>query len=97
MKNFNSSYAVQAVTYVLTNQCNLRCSYCFEKDKKSEFMTKEEALRISKEIDDNFRNVTLKENPRAFLDIFFFGGEPMLCGETMRSVVEYFSRIRNYN
>ena len=91
MKNFNSSYAVQAVTYVLTNQCNLRCSYCFEKDKKSEFMTKEEALRISKEIDDNFRNVTLKENPRAFLDIFFFGGEPMLCGETMRSVVEYFN------
>ena len=60
----------------LTEQCNLRCSYCYYKDTQSarhnvmDDETLEQAIRVGLE-----RSLFFKQ---AYLNITFFGGEPLL-------------------
>ena len=91
MQNFNKYYAVRSVTFDVTNQCNLRCDYCFEKDKNPETMAVEDALRMAKEIDANFRERTYKTQPGKSLMVCFFGGEPTLNMPVIRAVVDFFN------
>ena len=74
---------VRNLMLYLTEECNLRCTYCFVK-KEPRFMTLETALRTV----DWFmqRNVSggLEE-----ISISFFGGEPFLAVERMQEVVDY--------
>lgn len=92
MQNFNKYYAVRSVTFDVTNQCNLRCDYCFEKDKNPESMTVENAIAMAKEIDANFRERTYKTQPGKTLMISFFGGEPTLNMPAVRAVVNFFNQ-----
>ena len=60
----------------LTEQCNLRCSYCYYKDTQSarhnvmDDKTLEQAIRVGLE-----RSLFFKQT---YLNITFFGGEPLL-------------------
>ena len=60
----------------LTEQCNLRCSYCYYKDTQSarhnvmDDETLEQAIRVGLE-----RSLFFKQT---YLNITFFGGEPLL-------------------
>ena len=60
----------------LTEQCNLRCSYCYYKDTQSarhnvmDDETLEQAIRVGLE-----RSLFFKQS---YLNITFFGGEPLL-------------------
>ena len=38
------------ITIWLTNICNLKCAYCYEKEKLQTSLTKEKALRITQYI-----------------------------------------------
>ena len=70
----------------LTERCNLRCTYCYYKvshEARSLVMSKdimETAIRFAFE-----RTLALRQN---FLNITFFGGEPLLCMDSICHGVE---------
>ena len=67
---------------ILTDQCNLRCSYCFEKDKNPHNMTDETAMASV--------DFLMKESgPAEHLTILFFGGEPLLRFDLMQKIHSY--------
>ncbi len=68
------------LTLLITNDCNLRCKYCFaDGGEKKNYMTPEMAVRI---VDNVFRT-THRRNVK----ISFFGGEPTLNFEVIKKVV----------
>lgn len=88
----NSFFAI----FLITNECNFRCSYCFEKNKTSKFMTFDTAREfIDKMFDfennkdywgplyqegDNITHITFE----------YFGGEPFLNPKLMMEITDYF-------
>lgn len=76
------------LTLVLTHQCNLRCTYCYEKHKDNNVMSFDTAKEIlSKEMTaaDGSENV----------EIDMFGGEPLLEFELIKDIVEW-SKLQNW-
>ena len=67
---------------ILTSNCNLRCSYCFEKDKVAVDMTEETAFASV----DFFIDASQSMKNLTFL---YFGGEPMMRFDLMQSVYDY--------
>lgn len=71
----------------LTERCNLRCTYCYYKvshEARSLVMSNdimEAAIRLAFE-----RTLSLKQR---FLNITFFGGEPLLCLDSIYRGVEF--------
>ena len=90
--NYQREQLNYIVLYV-TNQCNLKCSYCF--DKKNRINDKEtEQLNI-----DDFVNFLRKMNMKKFT-IRFFGGEPLIRLETINKIIKVIEEeriIRNWN
>lgn len=66
----------------LTHRCNLNCVYCFEKHDSEHEMTYE----IAKGCVDQVCNQVEDDSTIEFL---FFGGEPLLCFDLIRQVVQY--------
>ena len=67
------------MTLHLTNDCNLQCSYCYV-CQKPEYMnrsTAEHAVRLA------------AASGEPSCGIIFFGGEPLLCRDTIRDTVAY--------
>ncbi len=74
---------VKYITLIMTEHCNLQCSYCYEHYKSSSILGFEKAKQIMlNEINasDNFDEV----------DFDFFGGEPFLEFDTIKQLVAYF-------
>ena len=75
----------------LTERCNLRCTYCYYKvshEARSLVMSNEimeAAIRLAFE-----RTLLLGQR---FLNITFFGGEPLLCMESIHRGVEFAKEI----
>jgi len=67
---------------ILTSNCNLRCSYCFEKDKQPLDMPDEVAFRAVDFLLDASGGA--KE-----VAILLFGGEPMLRMDLIEKVHRY--------
>lgn len=77
------------VTLVLTHECNLACSYCYAGEK----------FRKDMDWDTVVRSIELAfaAPPRRYpwhdedapVDIGFFGGEPLICWDTMVRACEY--------
>jgi sulfatase maturation enzyme AslB (radical SAM superfamily) len=70
------------LTLLVTEDCNLRCRYCFEKNNRPTKMNFEVAKRA---ID---KYLTREEGPAA-VSIDFCGGEPLLEFEMIKNVFEY--------
>lgn len=69
---------VLAATFHLTHQCNLRCTYCYTGEKLQQPMPRS--------IADAGVDFVLKEAERSrahYLDITFFGGEPLIESELL--------------
>lgn len=69
----NDTQAVLAATFHLTHQCNLRCTYCYTGEKLQRPMSREIA---GAGVD--FVLAEAAKNQSRFIDITFFGGEPLL-------------------
>ncbi len=72
--------------FILTENCNLRCTYCFEKKTRAvcKYMSKETAFRgIDFLFQEAIKNQT---NP---INITWFGGEPALCPSLMSEMMDY--------
>ncbi|MDR0610886.1 MAG: radical SAM protein [Planctomycetaceae bacterium] len=67
---------------ILTTDCNLRCSYCFERDKKPFNMSDEVAFAAVDFLIQTSRNI--KE-----LTILLFGGELMMRFDLIQRIIPY--------
>lgn len=84
MENFTTVYSKpQAVTMLLTNDCNLACSYCFESNKGKDYMPKEMALDILK------ATYNVVDPMAGIFTLNMFGGEPLMNWETFKAVCNY--------
>ena len=63
----------------VTKACNMKCLYCYEKDKTSQYKT-EEVVETARTI--------AKNCPAEEFGIEFLGGEPMLAFDTIKAVYE---------
>ena len=71
---------LRAVKLVLTAGCNLRCSYCYQSDKKSRSI---EWAVVQATLD------RLLASRRSNVEVLFIGGEPMLEFPTIQRAVAY--------
>lgn len=80
------SSEVKALCIHICHDCNLRCRYCFADEgayhSGREFMSEETAKRA---IDFLIEN----SGKRKVLEVDFFGGEPLMCLQTIKNVVCY--------
>lgn len=86
---------VREVTFQVTNQCNLRCDYCYEHHKGSESMT----LETGKRIVDLLIRMWEEDKPNSFISkktktviLDFIGGEPLLEAPLISDICDYFFR-----
>lgn len=77
---------LKALCLHICHDCNLRCRYCFADEgayhSEREFMSEETAKRA---IDF----LIAGSGKRKVLEVDFFGGEPLMCLETIKRVVAY--------
>ena len=75
----------KVITITLTQSCNLSCVYCYEQYKSPRTIRLETAKRI---IDREMEDYSAFEN----IEIDFFGGEPFLAFETLKSLTDYINQ-----
>ena len=80
------SNEVKALCLHICHDCNLRCRYCFADEgayhSVREFMSEDTAKAA---IDFLLKN----SGNRRVLEVDFFGGEPLMCLQTIKNVVAY--------
>ena len=80
------SNEVKALCIHICHDCNLRCRYCFADEgayhSSREFMSEETAKKAIDFLISNSGN-------RKVLEVDFFGGEPLMCLQTIKNVVAY--------
>lgn len=87
----SESNYIRTITFIVTEECNLNCSYCYEVCKTKRRMSKEVAragvdmLFDSEKINHYF---SLEETKGYIIE--FFGGEPFLEPELIEYIIEYF-------
>lgn len=84
-------FPTKTITFVVTEQCNMRCTYCYQAGKNDNRMTKEVAFRAVDAILDKEKMegyMDYEETPGVILD--FIGGEPLLEIELVDQIVDYF-------
>lgn len=74
---------VKYITLIVTENCNLKCSYCYEHFKSTDILD----FALAKDI--MIKELTL-EDEFDEVDFDFFGGEPFLAFDTIKNLVEYF-------
>jgi uncharacterized protein len=75
--------ARRVVILTVTEDCNLRCRYCYEPNKSPRYMSKEtaiDAITHYMKADDGFEAV----------EFDFFGGEPLLAFDVIQDIVDWF-------
>jgi sulfatase maturation enzyme AslB (radical SAM superfamily) len=80
-----SPQEIQRLDVVLTAGCNLRCSYCYQNDKKPQSMDWE-TLRASVDL--------LLASRQSEVRLLFIGGEPLLEFPLIRKAVQYVGAMR---
>lgn len=74
-------------TLHLTDDCNLNCKYCYEKNKYKHNRLSFE--NIKSVIDDEIKQKS------KFVGITFYGGEPLLEKQTIYKVIEYTKKLKS--
>lgn len=84
---------ILSVTLVVTENCNLNCSYCYETHKTNRAMTREIGERAIDFIltDKSVKEYLGQENFHGVL-LDFFGGEPLLQIDLIDYLVEYYKK-----
>ncbi|EEI82500.1 radical SAM domain protein [Anaerococcus tetradius ATCC 35098] len=87
-ENEPNQYEINSVTFFMTNKCNLKCKYCYI--NQDDVSTNKEMDEItSKKCIDYLLKISKKE----FLVINFFGGEPLLNFDVIKSTIDYCHRL----
>ena len=87
----NSVGFTNNVTFVVTEACNLNCTYCYEHHKTTKRMTKEVAFKAVDMLFDKEKiNGYFNHDRTSAIILDFIGGEPLLEIDLIDSIVEYF-------
>lgn len=79
----NKTYLPNVASFLVTEDCNLRCTYCFEKHNKNK-MTKEVAR---KGLDLLCQNAL--KNGDDYFSAMIFGGEPLLAPDIVEEIFKH--------
>lgn len=83
---------VKNITFVVTNQCNLRCTYCYQGHKNDGKMNWDTAKAsvdmLIRAFKENHPYINRSNAYAVILE--FIGGEPLLAIDLIHSVTEYF-------
>lgn len=90
---FNEYFKLRDVTINVTNNCNLRCPYCFENNKNNLKMS-EDNIKII--LDKCYENYLLTNDVKFPFVVNFFGGEPFLNFPVIETAMKY-AKEKNYN
>lgn len=96
--HLKSGYLVRALQLIVTNACNFRCKYCIIDDaynskERSEFQHSASNQQMSFEVARMSVETLIKllrKNGNEYLNIEFFGGEPLMNWPVIESVLETF-------
>lgn len=89
--NNNENYfKCRTVTFQVTNQCNLRCSYCYEHNKKCGSMNIYTARKCVDTLLDMYNNGDFIGDFSKGLIIDFIGGEPLIEAKLIESIIDYY-------
>jgi radical SAM peptide maturase (CXXX-repeat target family)/CXXX repeat peptide maturase len=80
----------QVVTFIVTEDCNLRCKYCYITHKQS---NKIMDFETAKKFIDYFLTAPIKRNPAIVLE--FIGGEPLIETSLIDKITDYF-KVKSY-
>lgn len=82
----------RTITFIVTEACNLRCSYCYQHNKSTRVMSFDVAKQcvdtVFAEDAKNSKYINSEDADCVILD--FIGGEPMLEIELIDRIVDYF-------
>ena len=83
---------LKTVTFIVTHQCNLRCTYCYEHHKSEEKMTLETAKKCIDLLfaEDAKHSPLVNEKDAHGIILDFIGGEPLLEIDLIRDIMSYF-------
>ena len=85
---FEEFYDLDHLTLILTEQCNMNCSYCYQRDKRDMgFMT----LPIAMKAIDHALSSRKTKKP---LHVHFYGGEPLLRFDTIRDLAFLYHGVK---
>lgn len=80
------------VTLQVTEDCNLRCTYCYQHNKKHTFMDLETGKKaidfLLNSNTENNKYINSENSPALILE--FIGGEPLLAVDLIIQLIEYF-------
>lgn len=74
-----------SASFLVTEDCNLSCEYCFEKSGRKTFIMSKEILE--KGIDLLFKNAKKTNSKR--VNILLFGGEPLMQPKVIKQIFDY--------
>ncbi|MDR0659938.1 MAG: 4Fe-4S cluster-binding domain-containing protein [Prevotellaceae bacterium] len=75
-----------ALTVVPTQACNFKCTYCYESSRPNNYMNKEVADKLVKYI-------ASMSDRLDFLQISWYGGEPLLAINQIVSLTKEFEKL----
>lgn len=91
---FKEGKIARTVTFQITEQCNLRCTYCYQIDKHNTYMSTEVGKQgidmLLAATPENNSYINPEISPGIIID--FIGGEPLLAVDTIRELIEYFKQ-----
>lgn len=101
-RNFVNEYAImypgkrcKTITFIVTHQCNLRCSYCYQHNKGTQRMTLDIAKKcVDLLFEEDMHGITGYISPETSdgLILEFIGGEPFLEIDLISDIVDYFRK-----
>lgn len=92
-KSANNMEHVGYITILPTETCNFACPYCFIYTFRDKHMT-EETLNSCLKYCVNFFEKNKNRKEGSYLEISWFGGEPLIAGN---KIVEFMTEIRKIN
>lgn len=86
------SFKTKTITFQLTEDCNLKCTYCYQTHKTKSKMKFETAKKLIDMLlaENNEKNEFCNKECADGVVIDFIGGEPLLESELMEQITEYF-------
>ncbi len=81
--------AVRTVTFQVTDACNLRCTYCYQKNKSNNVMSFDTAKKFIDLLLNDTNDYINSDNSLGII-IDFIGGEPFLEVDLVEKITDYF-------
>jgi len=88
LKQWNEK--AQSLTFIVTEDCNLRCKYCYITHKASNAKM---SLEVAKKFIDYVLSGSIKMQEAVILD--FIGGEPLIEVDLINEICDYF-KLKSY-